>query len=66
LPFRSPGSDLILDQQIEDVHNGRSPTNAVSVKRLSGASTKAHQSPQTALQAVRHLDDLTRDLLFGN
>lgn len=55
--------DLILDQQIDDIHNGRPATNAVSVKRLS---VRERERLQTALQAVRHLDDLTRDLLFKN
>ena len=53
--------DLVLNQQIDDIHNGRPPSNAVLVKRLS---VREREKLQGALQAVRHLDDLTRDLLF--
>lgn len=53
--------ELILDQQIDDIHNGRPPTNTVTVKRIS---VREREKLQGALQAVRHLDDLTRDLLF--
>jgi CBS domain-containing protein len=52
---------LILSQQIEDIQQGKPATNAVAVRRLSG---QERERLQTALQAVRHLDDLTRDLLF--
>jgi CBS domain-containing protein len=52
---------LILSQQLEDIQQGRAATNAVSVRRLS---SREREQLQTALQAVRHLDDLTRDLLF--
>ncbi len=53
--------DLILAQQLADVHAGRPATNAVSVRKLSAADRGRLMS---ALQAVRHLDELTRDLLF--
>ncbi len=52
---------LILSQQLEDIHEGRPATNTVSVRRLSA---REREQLQKALQAVRHLDDLTRDLLF--
>ena len=55
--------DLVLDQQIDDIHNGRQPTNAISVKRLS---VRDRERLQGALQALRALDTLTRDLLFGD
>jgi DNA polymerase-3 subunit epsilon/CBS domain-containing protein len=53
--------EFILSQQLEDIQEGRPATNAVAVKRLSG---REHARLQTALQAVRHLDGLTRELLF--
>jgi DNA polymerase-3 subunit epsilon/CBS domain-containing protein len=53
--------DLILDQQIADVQAGLPPTNKVAVKRLSREQRMALRE---ALGAVRHLDALTRDLLF--
>ena len=53
--------DLILDQQVDDIEHGRPATNAVAVKRLS---PKDHSRLRAALQAVRHVNDLTRDLLF--
>ena len=53
--------DLILDQQIEDMHSGLPPTNAVAPKRLS---QKNQTRLRSALEAVRGLDELTRDLLF--
>lgn len=53
--------DLILSQQLADVHVGRPATNAVSVRKLTAAD---RGRLLTALQAVRHLDELTRDLLF--
>ena len=52
---------LILDQQIDDIEHGRPPTNKVAVKRLSATE---REFLQRALKAVRHLGDLTRDLLF--
>jgi CBS domain-containing protein len=53
--------DLILAQQIEDIAHGTHPSNAVAVKRLSFRDRARLRS---ALESVRHLDDLTRDLLF--
>lgn len=53
--------DLIAAQQVEDIARGMPPTNAVSVKRLS---PRAHERLRAALDAVAHVDDLARDLLF--
>jgi CBS domain-containing protein len=53
--------DLILHQQIEDVHAGFAASNTVLVKRLSRPD---RDRLHAALAAVRHLDDLIRDLLF--
>src|SRR5262245_36303898 len=53
--------ELILAQQIEDVDHGIPPSNAISVKRLSSNS---RSRLRTALEAVQHLEDLQRDLLF--
>jgi DNA polymerase-3 subunit epsilon/CBS domain-containing protein len=53
--------DLILGQQIEDIERGIAPTNRVQVSRLS---RKDRERLRTALGRVRHLDSLTRDLLF--
>jgi DNA polymerase-3 subunit epsilon/CBS domain-containing protein len=53
--------DFILAQQLADVHAGRPAINAVSVRRLTAAE---RERLKTALQAMRHLDELTRDLLF--
>jgi CBS domain-containing protein len=53
--------DLILDQQIADVKGGLPPSNKVAVKRLT---RQQRQALREALGAARHLDDLTRDLLF--
>lgn len=55
--------DYILAQQLADIHAGRPATNAVSVRRLTAAE---RERLRHALQAVRHLDELTRDLLFRN
>jgi CBS domain-containing protein len=53
--------DLILTQQFADVQAGLPPSNKVAVKRLShGQRRRLHD----ALGAVRHLDTITRDLLF--
>jgi DNA polymerase-3 subunit epsilon/CBS domain-containing protein len=53
--------DLILMQQLADIAGGLPPGNKVSVKRLSREQrTRLHD----ALNAVRNLDTLTRDLLF--
>ena len=53
--------DLILGQQIEDITHGTPSSNAVAVKRLSSRDRARLRS---ALESVRHLDDLTRDFLF--
>ncbi len=53
--------DLILAQQVADLERGTPPSNAVAVKALS---RKDRERLRTALEAVRHLDHLTRDLLF--
>jgi CBS domain-containing protein len=53
--------DLLVAQQIEDIRRGTPPSNAVAVKRLS---SNDRNQLRTALEAVQHLDDLTRDLLF--
>jgi DNA polymerase-3 subunit epsilon/CBS domain-containing protein len=55
-------ADLILAQQIEDVEQGRPPGNAVALKRLSA---RDNARLRTALEAVRPLNELARDLLFG-
>jgi DNA polymerase-3 subunit epsilon/CBS domain-containing protein len=55
--------DLILDQQIADIEDGLRPTNAVEVGRLS---SKDQRRLRAALDAVRPLADLTRDMLFRN
>lgn len=54
--------DLVADQQIADIAEGIAPSNAVLVKRLSG---RDQERLGLALQSVRHLDRLTRDLLFA-
>ncbi len=53
--------EFILSQQLEDIHEGRAPTNTVAVKRLSA---RERERLQSALQAVRHLDEFTRQMLF--
>ena len=53
--------DLILDQQIDDIDRGDSATNTVLVKRLS---RRDREPSACRAGAVRHLDDLVRDLLF--
>jgi len=53
--------DLILQQQLIDARAGLPPGNTVEVKRL----TREQQARlRSALDAVAHLDTLTRDLLF--
>jgi CBS domain-containing protein len=54
--------DLLIVQQIEDIAKGTVPTNAVAVKRMSA---RDRDRLRFAFQAVRNLDDLTRDLLLG-
>jgi DNA polymerase-3 subunit epsilon/CBS domain-containing protein len=54
--------DLILAQQVEDIANGQPPSNRVATRLLSHRNReRLHE----ALRAVRHLDALKRDLLFG-
>jgi DNA polymerase-3 subunit epsilon/CBS domain-containing protein len=53
--------DVLLDQQIEDMQRGRPATNKVLVRWLSRHDRERLRS---ALEAVRNLDTLTRDLLF--
>jgi DNA polymerase-3 subunit epsilon/CBS domain-containing protein len=53
--------ELILGQQLEDIRAGLPPSNKVAVKRL-GAEQRA--ALRDAFGAVRHLETLTRDLLF--
>jgi CBS domain-containing protein len=55
--------DLILAQQIEDIANGLPPSNRVATRRLARHD---RDRLRWALRAVRHLDVLTRDLLFQN
>jgi DNA polymerase-3 subunit epsilon/CBS domain-containing protein len=53
--------DLILGQQVADMHGGLPPSNKVAIKPLSRElRTRLRES----LGAVRHLDALMRDLLF--
>ena len=54
--------DLIVAQQVEDIEQGIPLSNTVVVKRLSRGDRDRLRS---ALDAVLHLDVLTRDLLFG-
>jgi DNA polymerase-3 subunit epsilon/CBS domain-containing protein len=53
--------DLILAQQIDDIERGLPATNAIAVKKLSRLD---RDRLHAALVAVRHLDDLARNLLF--
>jgi DNA polymerase-3 subunit epsilon/CBS domain-containing protein len=53
--------DLLVAQQIEDTELGVAPSNAVLVKRLS---QQDRERLRAALDAVAHLDELIRDLLF--
>jgi DNA polymerase-3 subunit epsilon/CBS domain-containing protein len=53
--------DLLAAQQVEDAESGIAPSNAVLIKRLSRHD---RERLRFALDAVGHLDDLTRDLLF--
>jgi DNA polymerase-3 subunit epsilon/CBS domain-containing protein len=54
--------DLILAQQIEDMEHGRSPSNAVALKRLNARDTGRLR---TALETVQSLNELARDSLFA-
>jgi CBS domain-containing protein len=53
--------ELILDQQLDDIEHGLPATNLVVVKRLT---RRDHDRLHAGLEAVQHLDDLGRDLLF--
>jgi len=53
--------DLVLAQQLDDLHHGRPPTNKVATKRLARVD---RERLRRALEGVRNLDSLTRDLLF--
>jgi CBS domain-containing protein len=53
--------DLIVAQQVADVQAGLPPSNKVVVKGLTRPQRAALRE---SLSAVRHLDTLTRDLLF--
>jgi DNA polymerase-3 subunit epsilon/CBS domain-containing protein len=53
--------DLLIVQQIEDIEHGTPPSNAVSIRSLS---PQARSRLRAAFDAVRHLDRLTRELLF--
>jgi CBS domain-containing protein len=53
--------DLILSQQIADMQAGLPPSNKVALKRLS---REQRARLRESLAAVRHLDTLTRDLLY--
>jgi DNA polymerase-3 subunit epsilon/CBS domain-containing protein len=53
--------DLILGQQVADMHGGLPPSNKVAIKSLS-REQRTHL--RKSLGAVRHLDALMRDLLF--
>jgi DNA polymerase-3 subunit epsilon/CBS domain-containing protein len=54
--------ELILVQQLDDIERGRSPTNKIAVKSLGA---RDRERLRTALDAVRPIDDLKRDLLFA-
>ncbi len=54
--------DLLLDQQIDDMQRGRPATNRVEIKWLS---RRDRERLRSALETVRNLDTLTRDLLFS-
>jgi len=53
--------DHILMQQLADMRDGLPPGNTVAVKRLSREQRSALS---LSLSSVRHLDELTRELLF--
>jgi DNA polymerase-3 subunit epsilon/CBS domain-containing protein len=53
--------DLILAQQLDDMHHGRPATNAVAVKSLA---ERDKDRLRTSLKSIAHLDALVRDLLF--
>jgi CBS domain-containing protein len=53
--------DLIARQQLDDIVHGLPATNTVAVKTLPA---RDRQRLRRALEAVQHIDELTRDLLF--
>jgi DNA polymerase-3 subunit epsilon/CBS domain-containing protein len=54
--------DVILRQQIEDIGNGLSPSNAVDPGRLS----RGRQSDlKDALKSLKPIETMVRDILFG-
>jgi DNA polymerase-3 subunit epsilon/CBS domain-containing protein len=53
--------DLLLRQQIDDMERGIPPSNAVLVTRLA---RRDRERLRDALDAVAHLEELTRALLF--
>ena len=53
--------DLMVAQQVEDIAAGIPPSNAVAIKRLT---RRDQERLRGAFAAVRHLDELMRDLLF--
>ena len=53
--------DFILAQQLLDIEQGRPPSNAVEVRRLT---RRQRERLRTALRAVEPLEAVTRDLLF--
>ncbi len=53
--------DLLAAQQVQDLRDGISPSNAIEVRRLA---RRDRERLVQALQAVTHLNELTRDLLF--
>ena len=53
--------DLLLAQQTEDLERGRPPSNAVAVRRLS---SRDRDRLRSTLEAVGHIDEVMRGLLF--
>ena len=53
--------DLLLAQQTEDIERGTPPSNAVAVRRLS---LQDRDRLRSALEAVGHIDEVMRGLLF--
>ena len=53
--------DLILWQQIHDIAQGIPASNTVEIRRLS---RRERERLHAAFEAVAHLEELTRDLLF--
>lgn len=53
--------ELILKQQIADISNGRPPSNAVEIKRLT---RRERLQLRAALRSMENLDAISRDLLF--